>query len=175
MKSIGNGSLNSSHGVAVSGEYLYVVDNARTGLFGKFAAVRQYEIATGAYTKLSFENLAMMGAKNMPTTVTAVKVESGAIIASSPTLSYTFDATGKLLSSDETTFGLTTQVVDPKTGDTFKLNGSQVDRIHGGTVIASFGSDVIGQGNAIAAGADGSIFVSDKSKGIVHQFAPAAE
>lgn len=175
VKSIGNGSLNSSHGVAVSGGSLYVVDNARTGLFGKFAAVRVYDIATGAYTKLSFENLAMMGAKNMPTTVTAVKVENGAIVASSPTLSYTFGIDGKLVSSDETTFGLTTQVTDPKTGDTFKLNGSKIDRIHAGTVIASFGDDVIGQGNAIAVGADGSLFVSDKTKGIVHQFAPAAE
>ena len=39
----------------------------------------------------------------------------------------------------------------------------------------SFGDDVIGTANAIAVGADGTIFVSDKTKGIVHQFAPAQD
>jgi hypothetical protein len=175
VKSIGNGSLNSSHGVAVSGDHLFVVDNARTGLFGKFASVRRYEIASGDYTKLSFENIGNLGAKNMPTTVTAVKIKDGQVLAGNSAIVYTFGLDAKLVSTEEGAVSLTTQVTDPTTGDVFKLAGNEIQRLHAGKVLVSFGDDVIGEANAIAVGPDGSLFVSDKTKGIVHQFAPAAE
>jgi hypothetical protein len=105
----------------------------------------------------------------------AVRFDGENIVAGSSTTLYTFGLDGKLVTSAAGSLTVTTSVTDPKTGDTFKLNGSQVDRIHDGTVVVSFGDDVIGEAAAIAVGADGSIFVSDSAKAVVHQFAPATK
>lgn len=174
VKSIGNGSLHTAHGIAVSNGKVYVVDNQRTGLLGKYASVRVYDVTSGEYENTSFENIAWGGAKNMPATVTRVKIASGKLMAADETTTYSYDlASTDLIEKTEGTFPLVTEVKDPVTGDTFKLNGNKIDRIHDGEVVLSFGEDVLGGGNAIAVTADGTLFVSEKTKGLVHQFAPA--
>lgn len=174
VKSIGNGSLHTANGIAIADGKLYVVDNQRTGLLGKYASVRVYDVASGEYDKLSFENIAWGGAKNMPATVTRVKLSAGKVLAADETTTYAFDlASADLIEKTEGTFPLVTEVKDPTTGDTFKLNGNKIDRLHDGEVVLSFGEDVLGGANAIAVSADGTLFVSEKTKGLVHQFAPA--
>lgn len=174
VKSIGNGSLHAALGIAVDSGKLYVVDNARTGLLGKYASVRVYDVTSGEYDKVSFENIAWGGAKNMPTSVTRVKISAGKLLAADETTTYAFDlATADLIEKTEATFPLVTEVKDPTTGDTFKINGSKIDRIHDGEVVLSFGSDLLGGANALAVTADGTLYVSESAKGLVHQFAPA--
>lgn len=174
VKEIGKGSLNSANGLAVLADKIYVVDNARTGLFGKFAAVRVYEAASGDYTKLSFENLGLGGAKNLPTAVDRVKLAGTSIVAASATMTYTYDAEAKLQDSAEGTFALVTSAVDPKSGDTFKVAGDHIERFHGATKVVSFGEDQIGEAVSLAFGSDGALYVSDKGKKVVHHFAAAA-
>jgi hypothetical protein len=174
IKAIGSGSLDSANGLAVAAGKLYVVDNARTGLLGKFAAVRVYDVASGAYAKLDFENIGWSGAKNMPTSVTRVKLEDGNVLAANDTTTYVYKPDASLLEQRTATFALPTQVTDPVSGDIFRLNGNKIERVHAGSVVASFGSDVITQGTSIAVDENGDLFVSDNSKATVYEFGPAS-
>ena len=166
---IGDGSLHSANGLAVSGNSVFVVDNNRTGLLGKFAAVREYDIATGDF-KTSFENIGWGGAKNLPTSVTHVKLEDGNILAADGVKTWTFSGDGALVSTADTTFVDPQEVTDAKTGDVFRIHGGKIDRVHGGDVLLSFGGDELDTPLALAIDGDGNLYVSEKSKGVVIVF-----
>lgn len=174
-KSIGNGSLRSAQGLVLDGGKAYVLDNQRTGLLGKFAAVRAYDVASGDYLKLSIENIGWAGAKNMPATVSALKFENGQVLAADATTTYVFNlADAAFVEKREATFANQTEVKHPVNGDTYRLAGSKIERVHNGTVTVSFGEGQLTQGTAIAIDADGTLYVAD-AKGLVHVFTTPAQ
>lgn len=162
-KAIGEGSLHSANGIAILDGILYVVDNARTGLFGKFAAVRSYDIATGDFQS-SIENIGWMGAKNLPTTVTRVKIAAGEITAADGAKSYTYTLDGTLMGTTDATFEMPTEVTTADGDDTYKLKDGHVVRYDDdGDKVCEFGEDELTEPVSIALDADGNIYVSEKS------------
>ncbi|MFP5504141.1 MAG: hypothetical protein ACLGIN_16775, partial [Candidatus Sericytochromatia bacterium] len=172
---IGNGSLHTAQGFAIDNGQLFVLDNQRTGLLGKYAAVRVYDLASGDYLKRSIENIGWAGAKNMPATVNRIKIEGGQLFAADDTTTYVFSLTDdKLVEKREGTFANVTEVTNPKSDDVYKLNGNTIERIHDGEVKVAFGDDQLTQATAIAVDANGTLYVSDAS-GKVHVFSQPAD
>lgn len=172
---IGNGSLHTAQGFAIDNGQIFVLDNQRTGLLGKYAAVRVYDLASGDYLKRSIENIGWAGAKNMPATVNRIKIEGGQLFAADDTTTYVFSLTDdKLVEKREGTFANVTEVTNPKNDDVYKLNGNTIERIHDGEVKVAFGDDELTQATAIAVDAEGTLYVSDAS-GKVHVFTHPAD
>ncbi len=162
-KAIGEGSLHAANGLAILDGILYVVDNARQGLFGKFAAVRSYEIATGEFQS-SIENIGWVGAKNLPTSVTRVKIKDGSLIAADGTKSYTFSLDGALTNTEDTTFTMPTEATTADGDDTYKIKGGTIVRYDDDDdKVCEFGEDELTEPVSIALDAEGNIYVSEKS------------
>lgn len=162
-KAIGEGSLHSANGLAVLDGILYVIDNARTGLFGKFAAVRSYDVATGDFQS-SIENIGWMGAKNLPTTVTRVKIADGQVVAADGTTSYSYTLDGTLMGTTDATFELPTEVTTADGDDVYKIKDGHVVRYDDdGDKVCEFGEDELTEPVSIALDAKGNIYVSEKS------------
>ena len=161
-KAIGEGSLHAAMGLAVSDGILYVVDNARQGLLGKFAAVRSYDLTTGDFLS-SFENIGWAGAKNMPTSVTRVKIVDGGVAAADGATTYKFDLTGGLLEQTTATFPLPTEVeVDDDLS--YRLEDGKIERLdEDGDDVLSFGEDELEDPISIAVDSAGNIYVSERS------------
>lgn len=169
-KSFGNGSLHTAQGLLIDDGTLFVVDNQRTGLLGKFAAVRVYDIETGDFLKRSIENIGWVGAKNMPTSVDRIQFEDGRLLAADSTTTYVFSLTDdKLVEKREGSFDLPTKVTNPKNKDVYRIAGNKIERVHDGDVKVSFGEDQITTATSIAVDADGTLYVSD-IKGLVHVY-----
>lgn len=162
-KAIGEGSLHSANGLAILDGILYVVDNARQGLLGKFAAVRSYELATGEF-QASFENIGWAGAKNLPTSVSRVKIVDGSVVAADGAKSYTFSLDGTLTNTEDVTFTMPTQVTTPDGDDTYKIEDGQIVRYDDDDdKVVAFGDDELDAPVSITLDASGNIYVSDKS------------
>lgn len=174
-KIIGNGSLHSANGIAIASGILYVVDNARQGLLGKFAAVRSYETATGDF-KSSFENIGWAGAKNLPTSVNRVKIADGKILAGDDAKTYTFSSDGSLLETADASFALVTEVDVPGSEDAWKIKSGKVVRVDGdGDVLLTLSADEIAAPVSVAVDADGNLYVSDATKHAVVVFTAPAD
>ena len=168
-KAIGAGSLHSANGITIAGGILYVVDNARQGLLGKFAAIRSYDLATGDFQS-SIENIGWAGAKNLPTSVNRVKLDGGNLVAADGAKSYKFSLTGELLESVDATFPLPTEV-EADDDVTYRIKNGQIDRLdEDGDVVLSFGDDELDAPVSITLDEDGNIYVSESASAKVVVF-----
>ncbi|MEB3328920.1 MAG: hypothetical protein VKQ33_06775 [Candidatus Sericytochromatia bacterium] len=182
VRAIGEGGLHGALGLALDGANLFVVDNGRTGLLGKFASVRKYEIATGRFLK-SVEDIGLLGARNLPTSVDRVKVQGGRILAANPSSTWTFDNTGTLMTTTAGSFDVVTSVAVPGSTDSYRIHAGKLQRVKAdgdvrltlSTFDANGQEETIGNPVALAVDGVGTLFVTDNgSKPRVLVFEAAA-
>jgi hypothetical protein len=167
-RAIGQGGLHAALGFALDGANMLVVDNARTGLLGKFSSVRKYEIATGKFLS-SVEDVGLMGARNLPTTVDRVKVQGGKILAADASSTWTFDNTGILMTTVAGSFDVVKSVSVPGSTDRYRIHDGKLQRVEADGDVrltlsafeASGEDDAIGNPVALAIDASGTLFVTD--------------
>jgi hypothetical protein len=167
-RAIGQGGLRGALGIALDGANMFVVDNARTGLLGKFSSVRKYEIATGKFLT-SVEDVGLMGARNLPTTVDRVKIQGGKILAADASSTWTFDNTGILMTTVAGSFDVVKSVAVPGSTDLYRIHDGKLQRVEADGDVrltlsnfeANGEDDAIGNPVALAIDAVGTLFVTD--------------
>ena len=165
---VGSG-LSAVQGLAIDGTSIFVVDNQRSGLLGKYAAVRQYSLATGTFTR-SFENVGVLGFRNMPLTVDRVQIVNQTVVAADATKRYVFDMNGKLLRTEDGSLPATSFVVNSKTGHMMRLAAKGLERVQQNEIVVSFGQDQVSQPRSVVQDAQGNLYVSDGATNQVHLF-----
>lgn len=167
-RAIGQGGLYGALGIALDGANLFVVDNDRTGLLGKFSSVRKYEIATGKFLS-SMEDVGLLGARNLPTSVDRVKVQGGKVLAADKASTWTFDNTGILMTTVAGSFDLVTTVPVPGSTDSYRIASGKLQRVEAdgdvrltlSTFEAGGEEEAIGNPVALAIDSTGTLFVTD--------------
>lgn len=183
QRAIGEGSLHSASGISVSTEkvgdeekdYLYVIDNARNGLlFGKYAAARKYEAASGQYMQMSFEDIGLGGTKNLPVTVTKVKVMNTKVIVADDINTWVFDAGANLLESRPGTFEMPAQIKLPNSEDHYKIADGKLQRTNAsGEVLVTFGDEYVTNPRSLALDSVGNLYVTGLHRGETGSDKPA--
>ncbi|MEB3196269.1 MAG: hypothetical protein VKP62_03605 [Candidatus Sericytochromatia bacterium] len=159
---IGEGGLYGAQALCISSGSIYVVDNARTGLLGPFAAIRKYDLATGEYAKLSFENLGLLGVKNLPVGIKAVKVENTKVITTDGTTQWTFDAGANLLKSEPGSFAPPAKLTLPGKTDSIVIKDGVLQRVEAdGDLVVTFGQKEVNKATALALDEAGNLYVCD--------------
>ena len=153
----------------MDGTSIFVVDNQRSGFLGKYAAVRQYSLATGTFIR-SFENVGVLGFRNMPATVDRVQIVNQTVVAADAKKRYVFDINGKLLRTEDGSLPATGFVVNSKSGHLMRLAAKGLERVHQNEIIVSFGQDQVSQPRSVVQDAQGNLYVSDGATNQVHLF-----
>jgi chemotaxis protein histidine kinase CheA len=168
-KALIDSDLSAVQGLAMDGTSIFVVDNQRSGFLGKYAAVRQYSLATGTFIR-SFENVGVLGFRNMPATVDRVQIVNQTVVAADAKKRYVFDINGKLLRTEDGSLPATGFVVNSKSGHLMRLAAKGLERVHQNEIIVSFGQDQVSQPRSVVQDAQGNLYVSDGATNQVHLF-----